>query len=470
MFAPSPKRVELASSIASSSEPHRHDRRDRSERLLAQQRGLGRRAGHHRRRHEPALRVARVVAAEHDLRARADRRLELALDLRALRLGDHRPHVGVVGERVADAQRARVLDERGQEVVVDRVVDVEALRGRAHLSGVQVRRPRAAARGDLDLRRHVGADDERVLATELEVDARDAVDAGVRDPLAGLDRAGERDAVHARVLDDPRADVAAARHDVDRAGGERLEAVGERERRQRRQLRRLAHARVAGRERRGELPGQQQQRVVPRHDAGDDAHRLLDHERELGGLDRRDHAAGEVAAHLGVVVERRRRPADLVGVLDARLAALARHDLGQLVGLRADARGDLVEHLAALERRDRRPHPRRLARRRDRRVDLLVGGQRDGREHLGARGVLDVEPLAVALDELAADQQLHFRSHGITVLRNMLFAGAEVSGSRCEFTFEASTSRTRFVGTRDDATSRRAPRSTRPRVRSVWIA
>ena len=97
-------------------------------------------------------------------------------------------------------------------------------------------------------------------------------------------------------------------HEVDDARRERLEAVGERERRQRRQLRRLADARVARRQRRRELPREQQQRVVPRHDAGDDAHRLLEHERELRGLDRRDHAAREVAPQLGVVVERRGRP------------------------------------------------------------------------------------------------------------------------------------------------------------------
>ena len=100
---------------------------------------------------------------------------------------------------------------------------------------------------------------------------------------------------------------------------------GERERGERGDLGRLADGRVAGRERRGELPGQQQQRVVPGDDAGGDADRLLDDERQLGRLDRRDHPAGRVAADLGVVVEGGRGPVDLVGVLDHRLAALAGH-------------------------------------------------------------------------------------------------------------------------------------------------
>ena len=220
----------------------------------------------------------------------------------------------------------------------------------------------------------------------------------VRDLLAGLDRAGERHAVDARVGDDRarrRRRRPATRFTT--PGGSCVEAVGERERRERRQLRRLAHARVAGRQRRRELPGEQQQRVVPRHDAGDDAHRLLDHQRELRGLDRRDHAAREVAAHLGVVVERRRGPADLVGVLDQRLAALARHRLGQLVGPRADA----ARRPRAASRRARAPASRptrasAVARRRDRRVDLLLRGRADRREDLAERGVLDLERVARA--------------------------------------------------------------------------
>ena len=149
------------------------------------------------------------------------------------------------------------------------------------------------------------------------------------DPLAGRDRAGERDAVDALVGDDPLADVAGAGEQVDDAGRQVLEARREHQRRERRQLRRLADDGVAGRERGRELPGEQQQRVVPGHDAPDDADRLLEHERELRRLDRRDHAAGEVAAHLGVVVERGGGPADLVGVLDQRLAALERHHAGR---------------------------------------------------------------------------------------------------------------------------------------------
>ena len=49
--------------------------------------------------------------------------------------------------------------------------------------------------------------------------ARDALGAARGDPLAGLDRAGERDAVDALVGDDPLADVAGAREQVTTPAG-----------------------------------------------------------------------------------------------------------------------------------------------------------------------------------------------------------------------------------------------------------
>ena len=250
-----------------------------------------------------------------------------------------------------------VVYELAHELVVDGLHDVEALRRRAHLPRVQERGPGSSLRRDRDVVRHVRADDERILAAQLEVDARDPLGAGDGDALAGVDRTGEGDAVDALVAHDLLADVARAGDDVDHSGRQVLEAVGQRERGQRRHLGRLADGRVAGGERGRELPREQQQRVVPGHDAGDHAHRLLEHERELRGLDGRDHAAGEVAAHLRVVVERRGRPADLVAVLDERLAALERHQPAKLVDAGTQARRHLVQQLGALDRRRVRPAP-----------------------------------------------------------------------------------------------------------------
>ena len=286
-------------------------------------------------------------------------------------------------------------------------------------------------------RGHVGADDERVLAAHLEVHARHPRGAGRRHLLPGLDRARERHAGDALVVDDRRAHVAGAGHQVHHAGGQVREALGQHQRRQRRELGRLRHDRVARGDRRRQLPGEQQQRVVPRHDAAHGADRLLHDERELGGLDRRDHAAGEVAAHLGVVVEGRRGPADLVGVLDQRLAALERHHPRQLVGARAQPRGHLVQQLGALDGRERGPGREGLARGGHGRVELLGRRQPDGGHGLLGGRVLDGERAAVAGDLLAADQQpglqlreaaAHARGAGLLARAVVAVQGARLHG------------------------------------------
>ncbi len=214
------------------------------------------------------------------------------------------------------------------------------------------------------------------------------------------------------------ADVTGAGDEVDDPVREVVEAAGEREGRQRRDLRRLADGGVARGERRRELPGQEQQRVVPGDDAGHRPDRVLDHQRQLGGLDRGDHAPGRVAADLGVVVERRRGPADLVGVLDPRLADLERHQLGELVGPVAQPGGDLVQQLAPLDRGGALPAALRRGRGRDRGVELLGRGGGDRRDRLLGERVLDRERVALPGDRLAADQQPRLDlSHGPMLAR-----------------------------------------------------
>ena len=111
------------------------------------------------------------------------------------------------------------------------------------------------------------------------------------------------------VAHDRRAHVARAGDQVDDARRQVVEARGEHQGRERRELRGLADHRVPRRQRRRQLPGEQQQRVVPGDDAADHADRLLHDQRELAGLDRGDHPPGEVAPDLGVVVEAGRGPA-----------------------------------------------------------------------------------------------------------------------------------------------------------------
>ncbi len=95
------------------------------------------------------------------------------------------------------------------------------------------------------------------------------------DQLADLRRARERDLVDALVLDERLPDRRPAGDHVDDARRQVAlgDDLGERERGQRRRLGGLEHDRVAGRERRRELPGGHQQREVPGDDLAGDAER-----------------------------------------------------------------------------------------------------------------------------------------------------------------------------------------------------
>ena len=113
-----------------------------------------------------------------------------------------------------------------------------------------------------------------------------------------------------------RTDTAVGRH----AGLD--EDVAEQQRGERGERRRLEDDRVAAGQGRGELPGGDEQREVPRHDEAADADRLAQHDVEPGVLDRDDRAevlvggAGVVLEHVG---RRVRLPA---GVAD-RVAGVA---------------------------------------------------------------------------------------------------------------------------------------------------
>ena len=86
--------------------------------------------------------------------------------------------------------------------------------------------------------------------------------------------------------------LAVAGHDVEHAVGDAGlgRELGQRQRAQRRLLRGLEHHRVAGGQRRRELPRGDDQRVVPRHDRADDAQRLASDQGERVGAGGRDLA------------------------------------------------------------------------------------------------------------------------------------------------------------------------------------
>ena len=112
--------------------------------------------------------------------------------------------------------------------------------------------------------------------------------------------------------------------------------LGEAQRGQRRQLGRLEHDRVAGRQRRSQLPGGDRQREVPRHDQPDDAERLA-HGPRLAAGDR-DRVAEQPLGRAGVVAEHLGHHVHLAAGVADRLAGVARLEQGQLLAVLAHDR------------------------------------------------------------------------------------------------------------------------------------
>ena len=312
-------------------------------------------------------------------------------------------------ERVADHQRLGVVDEGADVVVVDVLQHVEALGRGADLAGVQEGGPGAAAGGDLDASSgDVGADDERVLAAHLEVDPRDALGRTraptflpvSTEPVNAMQSTRSSAAIAA-----PTSPAPATR--LTTPGGQVVEAAapasGSRAGSARRACRRWRCRRraPAPASRRAAAAGSSRARCSRRRRCGS----LSTSASWVDSIER-DHAAGRVAADLGVVVERRRGPADLVGVLDQRLAALLRHHRGELVGASPAA----ARRPRAASRRARpagvAPHSRAASRAAAIAASSCSGeaGADLGDRLLGA-GVLDRERRAVPVDLLAADQQ-----------------------------------------------------------------
>ena len=168
--------------------------------------------------------------------------------------------------------------------------------------------------------------------------------------LSGRDRSGERDHPHRRCRYERLTDlVAATEHDVGHAGRQQItDQLEEAQRRERRDLRRLEHERVARCQRRRHLPGRHHQRVVPRRDLRDDADRIAaNHRCWPAGTGRR-------RIHRGTAPRRRRteharRWRDLVVQRRrVRFAAVVRSSQRQLLAMRFDAIGDLREHRGAI--------------------------------------------------------------------------------------------------------------------------
>ena len=215
-------------------------------------------------------------------------------------------------------------------------------------------------------------------------------------------------------------------HDVDDTRGETglVDELGEVHTRERRLGSRLEHDRRARRERRGELEHDDEQRDVPRDDAGADAHTFLANEH------RPEHARAhrlefERAGQVDVVVEHHRRSADLAEVAEQdRRPDLGGDQLGELVGVGVDQVEESLHRVGALAGGHLRPRAvvERVAGGSDRRVHVgleplgsageqLPRGRADDLEDVGRAGL---HPLATDVELVVAGDINHGNPRGAT--------------------------------------------------------
>ena len=228
-------------------------------------------------------------------------------------------------------ERLEALLERGDELLREPALDEEAIRADARLTGVEELHRRCA----LGRVHGVGVveHDERRVAAELHADALDLRGRLLRDELADLGRARERDLAHLRVGDQLATDVLGiARGDEvhhSLGNADLLEDLEHLDREERRLLRGLDHDRATGGERGRDLARQHRHRVVPRSDRADHADRLAQHEEPLIGARRRDRLAVHALRLFREPQQEVGRVPHLVAGHADRLALLFGHELGQ---------------------------------------------------------------------------------------------------------------------------------------------
>jgi hypothetical protein len=251
--------------------------------------------------------------------------------------------------------------------------------------------PRVAEHGAWGRRRRllqvrVGIDDVRGLAAQLQRDPLDRLGGAGRDAPAHLGGARERDLRHVGVLHEPlSAHRAGPGDDVhDTLGDARVERDPlELERGERRELGGLQHDRVAGGERRAELPARDREREVPGRDQPDDAERLPE-----GHVDAARHGDRPARVPLGrarVIAERLDDHAHLAARIRDRLAGVARLELRELLEHLLERVREPVEQGGAVARGHGAPGREGGLGARHGGVGLLDARLRDLRHHLGGR-------------------------------------------------------------------------------------
>src|ERR1700687_2989717 len=193
----------------------------------------------------------------------------------------------------------------------------------------------------------------RSLAAEFELHALQVSRRGLHNLAAGHSRSGEGDLLHSLMLGKMLSgDVSVALNDVDNAGWESdlAHQLGNSQRRERGNLRRLHHHAIPRRERGSHFPTGEHQRKIPRHYLSDHAERLVQHVVQKALLDGND-AALEFVGHAAEVAEGRRSAGNIERARVAnRMSGVERLDPGELLGIYLDRVSQLQEQPSAISR------------------------------------------------------------------------------------------------------------------------
>ena len=322
---------------------HPHHRCHRPEHLLAVDAHAVSRLGEQRRLQVETVSLALdQISAESELAAFFRRRFDVHQVLVELALVHHRADVGTLLERVIDFHAFQPLDQRSDELVVYAFSHDQTGRCGTTLAGGKIRAIDRAFHRDLQVR--VVEHHQRVLAAHFELNLGHASDCLGGHLLAGLDRAGEADRIHAPVVDQHFAHHAAAAHDetehalrntrVDEDPGNGMCRTGH-------QIGGLEHHAVAVGQGRSDLPGRNRRRKIPRRDDADHADRFASEFDVDSGAHRWQQLTRAAQYLAGKEFEHVAGPRHFANTFGERLAFLAREQLPEFVL----ARDDLVAHL-----------------------------------------------------------------------------------------------------------------------------
>jgi len=387
--------------------------RDRAEGLGGHQHRVVGQSGDDGWREEVAA-IGQPLAAELDARAAPVRVVDELLHRRHAPLVRERTHARALVESGADLHLARLLEEAGEEAVVDLLVQIEA-RGRhadlprvAELEGLQ------QVGGALDV--GVFEDEDRRMPAQLHRRALHVLRRERGELLAHRHRSGERNLAHDRRADQVVGDLVRHAPDDVQAPGRQaciVKDARERDDRARRVFGPLEHERAARAERRADLADRLAGREVPRREGRAHAYRLAHDELAHRRVARRNHAPVDAPAFLGMPFGVLGAVLHLVDRLGERLALVQRDVAADPGRALAQQVGGLAKDAAAFERRGVAPGGERALRGGERAIEIFARGVRQLADHLAGGRIEDVL-LAAALrrDEFAIDVETEILVHG----------------------------------------------------------